>query len=226
MNTTLPKPSIWGVFAIALFLVPLIGFPLHAIVQPNRLPPMRFVLHAHAVSAGLWFILVITQSFLISKRNYKLHKTLGWWSVGLAIVVLVSGLIVTAQFYERRGMWGFTLGSYISFGMFALFYICGLLGRKNGGFHKRMMLFATIALMPAATNRFAFVFGLDPSLSGPIWIATASLIPIYDLITTRRVSRASMIAIAVWIGMSMAVGSVSRGGGLSPDRPAASTQEG
>lgn len=217
MNISLPKPTIWGAFAIALFMVPLIGFPLHAIIQPDRVPPMRFVLHLHAVSAGFWFMLVIAQSFLISKRNYKLHKTLGWWSIGLAVVVLVSGVIVTAQFYDRSGMWPFTLGSYISFGMFGLFYVLGILRRKTGAFHKRMMLFATIALMPAATNRFAFVFGLDPALSGPIWLATAALIPIYDLTTTRRISPASLIAIATWIGMSMVVGSVSEGGGLSPD---------
>ena len=32
MNISLPKLSIWGNFTIILFLVPLIGFPLHAIL--------------------------------------------------------------------------------------------------------------------------------------------------------------------------------------------------
>ena len=161
-------------------------------------------------------MLVIAQSFLISKRNHKLHMKLGWWSVALATLVLVSGLIVTMEFYERRNDWPFTLGSLISFGMFALFYVLGITMRKDRAFHKRMMIFATIALMPAATNRFAFVFGIDPGLSGPIWIMTAMLVPIYDLFTIRSISRASLVAIAVWIAMIMIVGSVSSGKGLSP----------
>ena len=217
MNISLPKLSIWGNFTIILFLVPLIGFPLHAILQPEMLPPMRFVLHVHAVSAGWWFMLVIAQASLISTRNYKLHMRLGWWSAALAFLVVFSGVLVTMQFYERRGDWPFTLGSLISFGMFALFYVLGVLWRRDAPNHKRMMVFATIALMPAATNRFAFILGIDPGLSGPIWIATAALVPIYDLVTTRRLLRASIVAIAAWIAMSVAVGSVSGGGGLSPE---------
>lgn len=207
----MPRLSIWGNYALLLFLVPLIGFPLHAILQPEALPPMRFVLHLHAVSAGFWFMLVIAQSFLMSKRNYKLHAKLGWWSIALAILVALSGVIITQQFYERTGNFHFYFGSLISFGMFGLFYVLGILRRKDKAFHKRIMIFATISLMPAATNRFAFIFGLDPSLSGPIWIALAALVPIYDLVTLRRITMASVVGIAVWAAMLVSMANFAHG---------------
>ena len=203
---SLPSLSVWGGFALALFMVPLLGFPLHAIVQPDRLPPMRLELHVHAVSSGLWFMLVIGQSFLISGRMHQLHRRLGWASIGLALIVLTSGVMITIQFYDRTEFFAFYLGSLVSFGMFALFFASGIIWRKRREFHRRMMIFATICLMPAALNRFAFLLGFSPGFSGPIWIFLAMLVPIYDLLTMRRLTSASVMAIVVWAGMIVIMG--------------------
>lgn len=197
----MPRLSIWGSYALVLFLVPLFGFPLHAILQPDRLPPMRFELHVHAVSSGLWFILVIGQSFLISKRKHGIHRKLGWTAIGLAVAVVVSGVWITIQFYDRTDFYSFYLGSLVSFAMFAGFFASGVIWRKNIEFHKRMMIFATISLMPAALNRFAFLLGISPGVSGPVWIMLAMLVPLYDLVTLRRLTKASLAGIAVWAVM-------------------------
>lgn len=199
--------SVWGSYALALFLVPLIAFPLHAILQPHRLPPMRMELHIHAVSCGMWFMLVIGQSLLISNRKHKIHQKLGWASNGLAVIIVASGVMITVQFYDRTDFFAFYLGSLVSFGMFALFFVCGLVWRRSPAFHRRMMIFATISLMPAALNRVAFLIGFSPGASGPIWIVLAMLVPVYDLITMRRLTTGSVVGIAVWVAMLVVMGS-------------------
>lgn len=203
----MPKLSVWGVYAIILLLIPTVFFPLRAILQTDNLPPMRIELHIHAVSAGLWCVLVVIQCLLIGKRNHKLHRTFGWWSMGLAAALVISGLIINYQFYQRLELYRAFLGGVISMIMFSVFYCAGLLLRKKRDFHKRMMIFATICCMPAPLNRVAFVTGTNPEiLSGPLWLAMAALVPAYDLAIRKKITAASWFAIAVWIAAVLYMG--------------------
>ena len=196
----LPKFSAWGGYALFLLCIPLLFFPLRAALQPDNLPPMRLELHIHAVSSGLWCVLVLLQSLLIGSRKHRLHKTLGWWSIGLAVSLVISGLIINYQFYLRLDIYRAYLGGIVSMVMFSLFYISGILMRRSPDFHKRMMIFATICCMPAPLNRVAFITEVSPEiLSGPVWLAMAAVVPAYDIATQRKLTKASWFALAVWI---------------------------
>ena len=200
LEDTMRKFSFWGGYALVLLLIPVVFFPLRALVQTEQLPPMRLELHIHAISSGLWCVLVLAQSILIRNRNLRLHRTLGWWSIGLAVILVVSGLLINYQFYLRLDLYRAYLGGIVSMIMFSVFFAAGIAARRSPGFHKRMMVFATICCMPAPLNRVAFVTGVSPEiLSGPVWLALAAVVPIYDLVTQRKLSSASWLGLVIWV---------------------------
>ena len=192
--------SVWGAYALFLLLIPLIFFPLRTILQPDALPPIRLELHVHAASMGLWCLLVVIQSVLISNNQHGFHRKLGFASIALASMLVISGVIVNFQFYERTDLFRFFVGGMVSLAMFSVFFAAGVLWRRETQFHRRMMIFAVICVLPAALNRVAFVTGISPQImSGPIWILLAALVPVYDFVRTRRLSHGSQFGIVVWV---------------------------
>lgn len=165
-------------FSLFLFLFTVSAFSLRAMLDTENLPPMRLSLTLHAIGSTLWLAYVPLQSYLATKRLIRIHKPLGWISVGLAITILLSGIIISLEFFERvqatdpnfgRILFSFFFAGVVNFFLFSVFYTLGMLRLRNIAFHKRMMVFASLALVPPAFNRVVFAFDLPFFITNVGW---------------------------------------------------------
>ena len=85
------------------------------------------------------------------------------------------------------------VGIDVSFWMFT----AGLLLRRNPASHKRLMLFGTVGMNGLAIARWPFEFiASRPSLVGLVMQSFALAMIIFDLLTRRRILRATWVGTA------------------------------
>jgi FtsH-binding integral membrane protein len=131
----------------------------HNLLHASPVPP--FILTIHAIVFPGWVLFFILQSTLVRTRNVRIHRTLGWFGVALAVTMLVVG------FLTARGMDRFILqqSPLAPMAAFMIIQLMGLLGfavaftpaillRRKPEFHRRLMLIASAALTDAAWARF------------------------------------------------------------------------
>lgn len=161
---TFAQPWLW--FALAFAVVAFGFWPSFLSVLPSHPTPIL----VHGISATVWMALPILQAWLIAKRSRKLHRSIGYASIALALVVAVSGLIVI-QIMILRTVDDFQLRlikfAYVDLTGIALFVI--FLGlairsarRRDIGMHMRLMACTAIIPIEAANERAAML--LAPSL--------------------------------------------------------------
>ena len=85
-------------------------------------------------------------------------------------------------------------------GLFAVFVVAGIRARRDPQRHKRLMLLATIALLPPAIARWVLLLGLGPPVV--LAVSTLFLLPLvgWDLKTRRRLHPATL-----WGGLLLVV---------------------
>jgi hypothetical protein len=184
-------------YALALFAIVVIGFPVHALLDPEDLPPIRPLLHVHAVALGLWYALLVLQTFLIGARRVAIHKALGAASLLLVPVMIATGLTVSYQNMVRTEDATILIANTGNCTMFLLFYGSALALRGRAKAHKRFMLFAAVALMLPAFARIGYVLDLPELAVLPMWLAFLIAIPVYDLVRWRKVEWPSLIGIGL-----------------------------
>lgn len=87
---TLRQPWVWMALALALMVA---GFwpSFFARLGATDLPHL-----VHGVTATSWMMTAVLQSWLISRRNVRLHRALGRWLLLLPPLIVVSGLQMIA----------------------------------------------------------------------------------------------------------------------------------
>ena len=201
--------AFFSVMAIASALTVFGGFArtyyLKAWSGTSGLPPL---VHIHGVVFTAWIVLFLTQIALIAKGRTDLHRRLGTVGGVLAMAMVVLGYL-TSIGGARRGFLGqFPLEptgfddalAFLILGLgdtvlFAVFVALGLYARARPDAHKRLMLLATINLLPAALTRFPLGAARMPFAFATITCLLAAG-PIYDWCTRRRVHGAY-----VWGGL-------------------------
>jgi uncharacterized membrane protein len=159
----------------------------------------------HAISAIAWMLLTIIQALLIKSGWRRHHRTLGYISISLAAVLVLSGLqvIQTMLFGDSGTADGIPLLSikffYIDFTALVLF--CVFLGlaikaarRRDIPLHLRLMTCTAIIPLEAALER-TYIYG------------TPSLVPNFDValyasVVTLIVFTAVLVASERWYGRS------------------------
>jgi hypothetical protein len=136
-------------FARTYFLAGMISAPL-----PNRL------IHVHGAVFTLWMVLLVVQSTLISARKLAWHRRLGMAGMGLAVAMVVLG-VLAANDALRRGAAPpgidaktFYVVPITAIGMFAVLVFYAYRARRKPAVHKRLILIATIAIAAAAWGRW------------------------------------------------------------------------
>jgi uncharacterized membrane protein YozB (DUF420 family) len=127
----------------------------------------------HGVSATLWMAVPILQSWLISRKRFKLHRRLGWAVlVLLAPVLVVSGLHMVQLMvfrYEQTHairLLKFTFLDLCAMTLFVVFLVLAILRirRHDRDGHARYMAGTVLfALEPALERVFVFYV---PGVSG------------------------------------------------------------
>jgi len=162
--------------AIAVIVAVLIGFgPTFYLKQFFGNPPIaRSIIWIHGLVMAAWVILFTVQVFFISSKKIKLHQKLGWFGVGLSLLVFGVGLMVAvsaAKYGTASAPAGippleFMIVPFGDMVVFAILFGAAVYYRKNSPNHKRLMLLTMINFVPPAIARFPG--GLTDSF-GPLW---------------------------------------------------------
>ncbi len=125
-------------------------------------PPLPSIVHLHGVIFTSWIALFVAQTTLVSAGRTDIHRRLGIIGVVLAAVMLIVGP-VTAINAARLGRTPpgppslvFLAVPLFDMVLFAMIITAGFYFRRKPDYHKRLMLAATIAILPAPFARFTF----------------------------------------------------------------------
>jgi hypothetical protein len=192
------------VMALLLIAAVLLGFSRTFFLAPvyhYHLP--NLLVAVHGVVFASWIALFAIQTSLVAAGRVDLHKKLGFFGaflVGLVFIMayavmlegLHRGFVVSLQ-DEAQILALDVVGIDVAFAMF----VAGLLLRRNPAAHKRLMLYGTIGMIGPAIARWPFAFiASRPPLVGIVLQLFGVAVIAFDLLTTRRVHRATWVGTA------------------------------
>ncbi|WP_258240896.1 hypothetical protein [Pseudidiomarina homiensis] len=207
------QPTFFFRLALLITVVVFSGFILNWLINPNQLERVTVWIGVHGAFSAAWYLLLLNQSYLVRARQFSRHRLWGKLSVILVIAILLTGVIMTLDLYERlvnfgvfnpedanaRVRAGALIGStFLQWTLFACLYILGLFNIGSPAHHKRFMLAAAVQLMPEGLNRLIHVLTLPGYMMLVIIACVYASIVIYDLKTTRRIQSSTMISIALF----------------------------
>jgi len=192
----------YSTMAFAILIVVFVGFSrtfyLRPYYFPERLIPLLIV---HGTIFSSWIALFVTQTTLVATRNTRIHMKLGVAGLVIAILMLLVGTftaLVRAKGpsplpdVNPLAFLTIPLGDMLIFGILfgAAYYY-----RKKLDTHKRLMLLASIALLPAGVARWPIHF---IETGGPLvfyGLADLFIVPclIFDIVTRGKPHRATVI---------------------------------
>ncbi|WP_163717229.1 DUF2306 domain-containing protein [Mangrovibacterium lignilyticum] len=188
----------WWVWFAAIFILTFISFwPsfFSAIVN------IETHIIIHGISAISWMLLAVVQAWLIKNRWRKHHRTLGYASLVLAVILVLSGLrVLQTMLLKDNSVDGSNPLLAIKFlyaDITALFLFCTFLwlaikAARQGDFSLHMRLMACTAIIPleAALER-TYIYG-TPSLVPNFNVA------FYTSVITLIVLMATLVVIERW----------------------------
>jgi hypothetical protein len=199
--------------ALATALAVFIGFaPTYYLKGVFAARPLPLLLHVHGALFTSWIVLLLVQTVLVAARRVDIHRRLGALGGVLAATMIVVGLTAAIDGL-RRGLTipggppppVFFVVPFFDMIAFSSLVGAGLYFRRRSETHKRLMLLATFALLPAAFARIPHVGSLGP----PGFFGAVDLLVIacwvYDRLTRGRIHPA-----ALWGGLFLIASQVVR----------------
>ncbi|MGB7738561.1 MAG: hypothetical protein WBM03_05555 [Steroidobacteraceae bacterium] len=217
-TTTGAERRFYGGMAVAILAVAVLGFARTYFLRPILPVPtpaplaLTHLVHLHAVLFTTWVVLLFIQTRLVAARRIDLHRRLGVIAAGMAIVMVVVGVLV-ALHAVHRGIAPFGMDPHrflvvplVAITLFAVLVVAGMRARRRDAqAHKRYMLLGTIALLPPAVARWALLLGLGP----PIVLAVATLF-VVPLFVWDWKALGRIHAVTLWGGLLIAVSGPAR----------------
>ena len=170
--------------------------------------PMRVQLHGLFGTA--WVVLFLAQTLLIAGSRRDWHRRLGVLGAAVAAAFAVSGALVIAGFERTHSGESFeTLAAHVftnaaPLTAFTVLACAGIWQRRIADRHKRLILLATVVLLPAAVARLFAFLGVSASLNFPVYALLVSANGVYDLIQWHRIHRVSLFGAAALIAIDLA----------------------
>jgi uncharacterized membrane protein (DUF373 family) len=128
-------------------------------------PQIPLNLHIHGVIMTAWCALFIAQTCLVAAGRIDRHKQLGAVGIVLAAVIVALGTYVTISATAREvrahvvGQFHVLLGfNLLNLLVFLGLFLAAVVYRRRPSMHKRLMLLATISLLPPAIARATLLF--------------------------------------------------------------------
>lgn len=179
------------------------GFARTYFLRPYFDPqPLMPLLHLHGLVFTLWVALFLTQTALVAAKRTDIHRRLGIVGAVLALLMLIIG---SATAIIRAKVVNGTPGTpspliflVVPLGdmlVFALLVGAGFYFRRRPAAHKRLMLLAMIAILPAAVARLPFAFIRQAGPLAFFGLSDLFIVPclLYDLISRGRFHRATVL---------------------------------
>jgi hypothetical protein len=194
--------------AIVFIVLAILGFaPSYQLVYSAQMT-LHWYAHVHGAIMASWLLLFLTQTILAARGNLNFHKQLGLVSVGVGAIMWLSLFVasIRPRLVDPPPVadvtWDIVLIDVYAITLFATFFIWGVLARRNPAVHKRLLVLATAVLLQAAVDRMVFLPGMSAAIYVRfIYLDLFLIVPllIYDLVTTRRIHRITMIGTAIFI---------------------------
>jgi FtsH-binding integral membrane protein len=157
-------------------------------------PPLSPTLHLHGALFTAWMVLFLVQALLVAAKRTDVHRRLGVAGAVLAVAMLLVGPIVAIS-AARRGVsvpggppplqfLAIPLGDLV---LFASLVGVGISLRRRSQVHKRLMLMATIGLLPPAIARLPYVGAAGPLAFFGLTDLFVAACLVYDRVTLGRV---------------------------------------
>ena len=186
--------------SIAMLITIVAGFSRSYFFKGMFLAPLPSILiHFHGAVFSAWICLFVAQTLLVARRNLPLHRKLGYGGAVLAGLMVILGITATISSVRAgRTPSIFTPPMFLALNIygvliFGTFVALAVIQRNNRPIHKRLMLLATLNLLPPATTRL-FVFIIHkPALNAPTLFAFTLSLIVFDLITRRKPYAISVI---------------------------------
>lgn len=171
------------------------------LLHPRIQPPQIVYLHSFVFSA--WLLFFILQSALVRSHNVRLHRTLGWVGVGLAVFIIVLGYTTSTAVLrlaiQRQLPFptvSFLIVEVMELICFAIPFALAIYWRKRPDFHRRLMLIATCALTEAAFGRIPNL----PNLFAPAGVDALIFVGmVRDMIVEHRIHKVYLYALPTMI---------------------------
>ncbi len=187
-------------FARTYFLAGMVTAPL-----PNKL------IHVHGAVFTIWIVLLIVQTALISAKQVKVHRTLGMFGFGWAVLMLGLGLFAAVDALRRgSGPLGLDAKTFFvipitSLLLFAIFVFSAYRMRSKPEAHKRLILIGTVGIIDAAVGRWPVaLFQQHPPMQDLVPFGFLLLLVIFDLFSLHRVSKTTIWASALLVVVHLA----------------------
>ncbi len=122
-----------------------------------KTPKLSTFLHVHGAVMTGWVVLFAVQTLLITSRHIRMHRILGAFGAGYAVVVVVMGCTATVLAARREvlaqsqfvsGFLTVLALELTQMFLFAFLVASGIWLRNRGGYHKRLMVLATFCILP------------------------------------------------------------------------------
>lgn len=187
------------------------SFALRGMVDVGRAP---FWVHLHGAVFMAWTLVFVVQNALLLRGSLALHRRLGWSAAGLACAMVPLGAAAAVMAVRMGRVPPFFTGpiflalSALELLAFAALLVAAIRLRRWTQWHKRLMIFAMIALIGPAFGRILPMplLGDKAGLAvlGCQLLFVAAIVG-HDLATRRRVHPASLWGAGAIIVEGMAV---------------------
>jgi hypothetical protein len=199
--------------------ISIVAFAPSIAYPAGRLGPLTPLAMIHGFVFFAWLMVFLTQTILVETRKIDIHRTLGTASMVLAAGMIVVGYETTVALARRGydlsgdlggkpGAGGLNVLGQMIFPlsdifMFAVLIAAGYIYRRRAAAHKRLMLFATLTLMPAPFGHLIGHFAVLRSHSliiVPLIAISLGLSAVYDRIFLGRIHPLSLwLAISIFV---------------------------
>ena len=201
-------------FARNFYLLP---FGSEMLPNSNPIYPGSIV---HGLICTAWMALAVLQPWLVLKGRYAAHRKTGRWGVGVAALLVITGVYVgimqAVRFAEEGGRSpGFIAVPIIICALFALAVALAIHFRRTPRLHKSWMVIAHCMILEPAAARALLTLDLPVF---PFIIVLIALPVIagaaFDAIQRRRVPWLYLFGIAYVIGSGFVRNSLARDPGF------------
>ena len=118
------------------------------------------ILHLHALFSFAWIGLFVLQSWLIARGRVVRHQAIGLGGIALATATFFTGVIIAIKAMNAgigagngQSARAFAIVPFTIIATFAGLVAAAIANVKRPEYHKRLMLMATLSIMPPAVGR-------------------------------------------------------------------------
>jgi len=187
---------------IAIVITVFAGFSRTFYLRPYfQTQPLIALLILHGVVFSSWIMLLVTQTTLVATKRMRTHMRLGIAGGLLAsLMILIGTVTAIVRAKGPSPVPGVNPLSFLTIPLGDMLVFASLVGaafyfRRRADTHKRLMLLATIAILPAAVARLPFAFIQQYGPLAFFGLSDLFIVPclIYDIVTRGRPHRATVL---------------------------------